>query len=289
MIFIADGGSTKADWIMVDKKGKQSEYSTIGFNPFFYREEVVVEELKKKFIYEVPVKEAEKVYFYGSGCSDTLRKGVLERAFTQIFPKAEIHVEHDLLASAKATCGDQPGIACILGTGSNSCLYDGKNEVDNITNLGFLLGDEGSGTHLGKKLIRAYFYRELPEELKDAFDKKYNLGKRELLNRLYDGQRGNVYLASFSKFLFEHKHHFYIQQIVARSFAEFIDRHVMKYEGHQSLPIHFVGSIAYYFSTVLESLLAERNLTLGSIIKKPIENLVRYHLDKEVAYVYRKV
>jgi N-acetylglucosamine kinase-like BadF-type ATPase len=284
MIFIADGGSTKADWIIVDKNGNQTKSSTMGFNPFFYTEEVVVEELNKKFVHEVPVKAAEKVYFYGSGCSDNLRKAVLERAFAKIFPNAEIHVYHDLLASAKATCGDDPGIACILGTGSNSCLYDGIKEIDNVANLGYLLGDEGSGTHLGKKLIRAYYYRELPKELEEAFNKKYQLGKRELLNRLYDGQSGNVYLASFSKFLFEHKEHFYVQRIVARSLAEFIDRHVMKYEGHQTLPIHFVGSIAYYFSKVLKSLLAERNLTLGLIIKKPIENLVQYHLKKEATY-----
>lgn len=285
MIFIADGGSTKADWIIVDNKGAKSTYSTIGFNPFFYDTETVVEELSKKFIYDVPVKEATKVFFYGSGCSDALRKEILAKAFVQIFPNAEIHVEHDLLASARATCGDEPGIACILGTGSNSCLYDGIDEVDNVTNLGYLLGDEGSGTHLGKKLIRAYFYRELPKELEEAFDDKYKLGKRELLNRLYDGQRGNVYLASFARFLFEHKEHFYIKHIVARSFAEFIDRHVMKYEGHQTLPVHFVGSIAFYFSGVLKSLLAERNLTLGRIIKKPIDNLVQYHLDRDISYV----
>ncbi len=284
MIFIADGGSTKADWIIIDNKGSKSNYSTIGFNPFFYDTETVVKELNKKFVHEVPVNEASKVFFYGSGCSDALRKEILAKAFVQIFPNAEIHVEHDLLASARATCGDEPGIACILGTGSNSCLYDGIDEVDNVTNLGYLLGDEGSGTHLGKKLIRAYFYRELPKELEEAFDNKYNLGKRELLNRLYDGQRGNVYLASFARFMFEHKEHFYIKHIVARSFAEFIDRHVMKYEGHQTLPIHFVGSIAHYFSGVLKSLLAERNLTLGRIIKKPIDNLVQYHLDRDISY-----
>lgn len=281
MLFIADGGSTKADWRVIDHQNNHTDYATIGFNPFFYTSEKVVEELQKSFINEAPVHKAEKVFFYGSGCSDAYRKSILAEAFKEIFPNAEIVVEHDLLASARATCGDTPGVACIIGTGSNSALYDGKIITDNITNLGYLLGDEGSGTHLGKKLIRAYFYRELPKDLKDAFDDTYKLGKRDLLNKMYHGERSNVYLASFSRFLFDHREHPYAQQIVKRSFAEFIDRHVLKYEGHQELPIHFVGSIAYYFSFILEELLEERKLHLGNIIKKPIDSLVVYHLEKE--------
>jgi len=254
MIYIADGGSTKADWRIIDQAGNQSDYATIGFNPFFYTESMVVEELQKSFVKDLPVENATKVFFYGSGCSDPKRKAILANAFKLIFPNAEIVVEHDLLASAKATCADQAGIACIMGTGSNTCLYDGKEIIDNVTNLGFLLGDEGSGTHLAKKLIRAYFYRELPKNLEAEFDRTYNIDKRELLNRLYSGERANVYLASFSRFLFDHKDNLYIQQIVHRSFGEFIDRHVLKYEGHDKLPIHFVGSIAYYFSFILENL-----------------------------------
>ncbi|MFT5167852.1 MAG: glucosamine kinase [Saprospiraceae bacterium] len=284
MIFIADGGSTKADWRIIDSENNQLDYATMGFNPFFYTEEMVLAELQKSFVKDLPVKEATKVFFYGSGCSDTLRKEILANAFRKIFPNAEIIIEHDLLASAKATCGDEPGIACILGTGSNSCLYDGEDVIDNITNLGYLLGDEGSGTHLAKKLIRAYYYRELPSDLEQKFTDANHFDKRELLNRLYTGERANVYLASFSRFLFDNKEHIYTQQLVRRSIAEFVDRHIMKYEHHEDLPIHFVGSIAYYFSFILESLLAERNLTLGSIVKRPIDNLVTYHLKKEKAY-----
>ncbi len=284
MIFIADGGSTKADWRIVDKEGKQSDYATIGFNPFFYDESMVIEELQKSFVKETPVEQAEKVFFYGSGCSDSYRKDILKNAFQVVFPNADIIVDHDLLASAKATCGDQPGIACIMGTGSNTCLYDGNKIIDNVTNLGYLLGDEGSGTHLAKKLIRAYYYRELPAHLEVQFDKTYNISKRELLNKLYTGERANVYLASFSRFLFDCKDDIFIQQMVHRSFGEFIDRHVVKYEGHENLPIHFVGSIAYYFSFILESLLSERNLNLGTIMKKPIDALVDYHIEHEKAY-----
>lgn len=287
MIFIADGGSTKADWRIVDNNGDVSKYATMGFNPFFYTEEMIVEELQKKFIKDLPVEQATKVFFYGSGCSDEYRKSILADAFREIFPIAEIIVEHDLLASAKATCGNKPGIACIMGTGSNTGLYDGERVIDNITNLGYLLGDEGSGTHLAKKLIRAYFYRELPEHLSKEFDTTYNIGRRELLNKLYDGERANVYLASFAKFMFTHKDDIYIQQVVHRSFGEFIDRHVLKYEGHEKLPIHFVGSIAYYFSFILESLLSERNLNLGVIIKQPIDALVKYHLQEEKSRLHK--
>ena len=284
MIFIADGGSTKVDWRIIDRNSKQSEYSTIGFNPFFYTEKMIVQELQKSFVKDLPVNEAKKVFFYGSGCSDAYRKEILANAFRVIFPNADVLVDHDLLASAKATCGDDAGIACILGTGSNSGLYNGHKIIDNITNLGYLLGDEGSGTHLAKKLIRAYYYRELPKDLERKFDETYKIDKRDLLNRLYGGERANVYLASFSRFLFDHKDHMYIQHIVHRSFGEFIDRHVMKYDNHKILPIHFVGSIAYYFSFILESLLSERSLNLGSIIKRPVDNLVDYHIKKEKAY-----
>ncbi len=284
MILIADGGSTKADWKIIDKSGNQSDYTTIGFNPFFYTEEMVVEELRKSFILDIPVDKVRKVFFYGSGCSDAYRKSILANAFKEVMPKAEVMIEHDLLASARATCGDAAGIACILGTGSNTGLYDGEKIIDNVTNLGYLLGDEGSGTHLAKKLIRAYYYRELPAHLEQKFNETYDIGKRELLNKLYDGERANVYLASYAKFLSDHKDDLYIQQVVHRSFGEFIDRHVTKYEGYQQLPIHFVGSIAYYFSFILEALLSERNLILGLIIKRPIENLVNYHLKQEAAF-----
>jgi N-acetylglucosamine kinase-like BadF-type ATPase len=284
MIFIADGGSTKADWRIVNTENDQVDYSTIGFNPFFYTTEMVVSELQKSFAIDLPVDKASKVFFYGSGCSDPNRKEILANAFKEIFPNAEIIVEHDLLASAKATCGNEPGIACILGTGSNSCLYDGKEVVDNVTNLGFLLGDEGSGTHLAKKLIRAFYYRELPTDLEKRFIETYKIEKRELLNKLYSGERANVYLASFSRFLFDNKDHIYTQQLVHRSIGEFVDRHIMKYENHENLPIHFVGSISYYFSFILESLLSERNLNLGSIVKRPIDNLVTYHLNQEKAH-----
>ena len=277
MIIIVDSGSTKADWEIVHPDGKRELISTMGFNPFFHNADRVESELKKDFVRKVDCEKVKEVYFYGAGCSDAMRCNIIKEGLTRIFTHAKIEVEHDLLASARATCGIQPGIACIIGTGSNTCLYDGNIIKDNITNLGYLLGDEGSGSHLGKLLIRAYFYRELPADIKVAFEAAYPEGKREILNKIY-GDGPNVYLASFAKFVSEFKEHFYIQKLVSQAFQQLIERHILKYEGCHSIPIHFVGSIAFHFQDILKMTLEEHDLTLGVVIKKPIDNLVAYHL-----------
>jgi N-acetylglucosamine kinase-like BadF-type ATPase len=281
MIVIADGGSTKADWRIVFNGNTQISSSTIGFNPFFFTSEAIEKELKRNFVKEFPVNDATKVYFYGAGCSDPFRCSILEEGLQPIFPNAKVIVDHDLMAAARATCEGKPGIACILGTGSNSCHYDGDQIIDHITNLGHLLGDEGSGSYLGKMLVRGYFYREFPDDIKAKFEDRYSLGKRELINRIYDYNTANVFLASFAKFPSDNKDHIYIQQLVNKAFSEFIDRHVRKYKNHNVLPIHFVGSIAYHFKEILNLVLQGRNLTLGTVIKKPIDNLVEYHINFE--------
>lgn len=277
MIVIADSGSTKADWKLVDSNIANS-ITTMGFNPVFHTTELISDELAKAFR-ELNKEAATNVYYYGSGCWDQRRKQVIKDALKQVFGKADILVEHDLLGAARATCGTEPGISCILGTGSNTCLYDGNDVIDNVTNLGYLMGDEGSGTHLGKKLIRAYFYRELPPEIKTAFEEWVPGGQSEILDKVYGEDTPNVYLASFTKFLAEHKDHFYIQRLIYKSFTEFIDRHVRKYEGHLSLPIHFIGSIAYTFQDLLRIILQERHMKPGVFIKKPIDELVKFHVS----------
>ena len=279
MIVIADGGSTKADWRIVFNGKTQQSFSTIGFNPFFFTSEAIEKELNHTFVKEFPVNKVTKVYYYGAGCSDAYRCSILKEGLQPIFPSAKVIVDHDLMAAARATCGGEPGIACILGTGSNSCNYDGEKIIDHITNLGHLLGDEGSGNYLGKMLIKGYFYREFPDDIKIKFEETYALGKRELINRIYDFKTANVFLASFAKFLSDNKDHIYIQQLVNKGFSEFIDRHVRKYKNHNTLPIHFVGSVAYHFEEILDLVLQERNLQLGMIIKKPIDNLVEYHIN----------
>jgi glucosamine kinase len=277
MIFIADSGSTKADWKILHTSGEVTSQSTRGFNPFIQNSEAIKVGLLKDFADSVERTKAESVFYYGAGCSDDYRNSIVEVALQKIFPNAKITVNHDLLASARAVCGTEAGIACILGTGSNSSLYDGIEIIDNVRNMGFLVGDEGSGSHIGKELLRGYFYREMPKDILIDFNKSFPEGHRGILDRIYDNPKPNVYLASFSKFLSNHKGHPYIQHLVFKSFDEFVKRHVLKYDGCQNLKIHFVGSVAYYFKDILEIVLASYDLEIGNVIKKPINRLVDFH------------
>jgi len=278
MLIIVDSGSTKADWKIIDHQGNQQLLHTIGFNPFYISSEDIVEELKKDLVHQMQVEKAKAIYFYGAGCSSPIRCKIIESGLQEIFVNANIEVMHDLLAAARATCFNDPGIACIIGTGSNSCEYNGQKITDNVSNLGYLAGDEGSGSHLGKQLIRAYFYRELPEDIEMEFDRAYPGGKKVILDQIYGDSPANVYLASFAKFLSNYKEHFFVQKLVFDCFAEFIDRHVRKYDTHVKYPVHFIGSVVYHFREVMQLVLKERGMEMGKIIQKPIDNLVKFHL-----------
>ncbi len=280
MFIIADSGSTKADWTVVKEDGSTFMVSTMGFNPFYHSSEFIETELRKEFINLVPCQEITKVIYYGTGIHDNYRAEIVANGLRKIMPNAVMDVEHDLLASARATCGNEMGIACIIGTGSNTCLYDGKKVTDNVSNLGFMAGDEGSGSDIGRRLIQAYFYRELPNELKEDFEEKYPEGQTAIKNRLYEPW-ANVYLASFTRFLSEHKDHYFVQKLVGSAFASLIERHICKYKGNTAVPIHFVGSIAFYFQDILRIELHVRGMKLGKIIRKPIDSLVAYHKAEE--------
>ena len=218
-----------------------------------------------------------KISFYGTGCSTPRTVGIIELALEGVFKNAVIEVNHDLFGAARALCGKDAGIACILGTGANSCLFDGEKIIDNIPSVGFMLGDEGSGGYLGKKLVRAYFYGELPEDLTLAFANKYNLSRDEMLLNVYKKPAPNRYLASFSIFLSEHNSHSFIQDFVQKGFQAFLDAMVLKYENVENLPIHFLGSIAVHFQSELEAVLKSNHLELGKIIHNPVDELVNFH------------
>ena len=282
MIAIADGGSTKVDWRIMADSQDAFTFSTKGYNPFFWKSEAVAKDLSSTLPETLNRNAIEEVHFYGSGCSDESRCEIIEIAFQKVFPNAKILVEHDLLASARATCGIQPGIACILGTGSNSCEYDGHDISDNVTNLGFMIGDEGSGGHLGKKIVQSYFYREMPEDLRTKLATDYQMNKSAVFDKIYVEKSPNVYLAKFSKFCSNNKSHPFIQQLAKSAFNEFIERHVLKYAGHKKYPIHFIGSVAFHFKPILQEVIDDHHLKMGMVIKKPIDNLVRYHLGQEI-------
>ena len=279
MIVVVDSGSTKADWKMINGSEVQS-ITTMGFNPVFHSEDAIYDELQESYVPEVATEKVQKVYYYGAGCWDNRLKSTVQKAMDRIFEHAEIEVHHDLLGAARATCGHDPGVSCIIGTGSNSCLYDGVDVIDNVTNLGYLLGDEGSGTHLGKRLIRAFFYREMPKTLHEELESSLQGGKQSILDNVYNGEPPNVYLASFTKFMGDHQNHPFIQRILFDSFEQFIDRHVRKYRNHMSLPIHFIGSVAYYFKQTLSVILDARDMQMGNFIQKPIDELVRFHTEQ---------
>lgn len=278
MILVADCGATKADWALADNDGTVKVVHTRGFNPVVHPPDLLRGEVAILANNLLSGAEPSRIYYYGAGCWDLRRKAVVADELSLTWPKAEVIIMHDLLGAARATCGSKPGIACILGTGSNTCLYDGEDVIDNVTNLGYLLGDEGSGSYLGRQLLRAYFYRELDATLQEAFEEYAQLTRQTVLDKVYESETPNVYLASYTKFLGQHLQHPLVQRIVFDGFAEFIDRHVRKYRGHLELPIHFIGSIAFYFKDILSVVLAERDMQMGKFIQKPIDELIKFHL-----------
>jgi len=281
-LLIADSGSTKTDWVLADEKGNLRAFSTVGFNPLYHSESFIAEACRTVFDPEsMPYEAVEAIHYYGASVWDAEKAAKIQAALAQLFQRAEIEVEHDLLGAGRAACGREPGIACIIGTGSNTCLFDGVDVIDNITNLGYFAGDEGSGAHLGKALVKAYFYRELPPLLKAALESRYPGGKQEFLENIYEKPSPNVFLASLTRFLHEHIDHLFVQKLVYRCFATFIDRHVRKYPGHLTYPIHFIGSVAFHFRDILTLILEERCMNPGRFVQKPIDRLVEFHTARD--------
>lgn len=276
MTIVADCGSTKCDWLLVHGERNHQLENTVGFSPFFHTSEEIRDIVQGQLLPKLEAEAVTHVWFYGTGVHDAHRAEIVFNGLKACFPEAEIEVEHDLLGAARAVCGRSAGIACILGTGSNSCYYDGKKIIDNVPSLGWLLGDEGSGTHLGKALLRAWFYRELPADLNEAFKAAYPEGAHAIKDKAYE-KGANAYLATFTRFLGDHIGHPYIQSLVAGSLGEFLDRHVLKYSGATSVPVHFVGSIAHHFQDVLAKCMDERRLKLGNVVRKPIYPLADFH------------
>jgi glucosamine kinase len=279
MWLVVDSGSTKSDWIMVHDNAKRTSIHTMGFNPYFHSPQRIQQELMQHSFTEiVPLEKIQAIYYYGAGCPDESYRSIIRQGLSLVFPNARIEVQHDLLGAARATCGRKPGICGIMGTGSNSCSYDGVNITDNVTALAHVLGDEGGGVFLGKLLLQAYFYRELPQDLLLDFEKSYPEGKEAIVHRIY-GESQNVYIASFAEFLIRHKEHPYARLLIDKSIREFAVRHLKKYENWQNLKINLVGSIAGLLSDEIRDVFAQEGLELGTVVRKPIENLVDYHFS----------
>ena len=279
MILIADGGSTKTNWCQLSDAGQRVYFNTEGYNPDFVDTPTIVASLEKNLPDTMPRPAVSEVYFYGAGVSSPAKAEIIAAALRQLFPNAlKIEVTEDLLAAARALLGHEPGFAAILGTGTNSCIYDGTDITYNVDSLGYFLGDEGSGSYLGKRLLRDYMRDLLPDGLQEALRAEYQLGSRnDILDQLYNKPLPNRFLASFAKFAYDHNNVSYCRQIVVESFEAFFQNIVLHYPNYQALTFNCIGSVAYNFRDALTQVANHHGMQVGKIIRSPIDDLVSYH------------
>jgi glucosamine kinase len=273
---IADSGATKAEWCLL-KNGKKKTIFTSGISPYFLDTEQIIALLVKELRPKLKNVEVGEVHYYGTGCANPMNARSVKKALSIVFEKAMVSVNHDLMAAARALCGRKKGIACILGTGSNSCYYDGKKIVKNSPGLGYVLGDEGSGAYLGKKVIQYYLYGTFDEELRARFDASYTTNASGILENVYKKPMPNRYLAGFCRFLAENRGHYMIENIIEDGLNDFFFTHLCKYRETWTLPVSFAGSVAFGFQDVLKQLCNSYEFELGKIMKNPMEGLVEYH------------
>lgn len=279
MILIADSGSTKTEWSLIHKDNVINTIKTSGINPFYQSPDEIVKCLQAELQPHLTAS-PDQIYFYGAGCANPEKIALVKEAISRVFVSHKIMVGSDLLGAARSLCQTTPGIACILGTGSNSCYYDGKEIVANVSPLGFILGDEGSGAVMGRKLLGDYFKEVMPLHLREEFAKRYNLTREEALNRVYRSEKPNQFLAQFIPFLSEHGNSVYCQEFVQRNFMEFFERNVSHIPNYTSYPIGFIGSVAYYFSQILNNTASYFGFDKTTIIKDPIDGLEKYYTAK---------
>ena len=276
MILIADSGSTKTDWCVVLNDTPIKRIGTKGLNPFFQSEEEVQQELTHSLLPQLPEGTINSVYFYGAGCTPE-KAPVIRRAIADSLPiVGNIKAYSDMLAAAHGLCGHEAGIVCILGTGSNSCFYNGKEIVNNVSPLGFILGDEGSGAVLGKLLVGDILKNQLSPAVKEAFLKQFDLTAPEIIDRVYRQPFPNRFLASLSPFIAQHLEEPGIRRLVLNSFIAFLRRNVMQYD-YAQYPAHFIGSVAYCYREILQEAAQETGVSIGKILQSPMEGLIRYH------------
>lgn len=276
MILVADSGSTKTEWCLAENGNRVKTILTKGINPVFENEEAISRELQAHLLPEVEKAGIEAVHFFGAGCAYPEVNRIVERAVGNLL-HVPVEVQSDLLCAARALFGKEKGIACIMGTGSNSCLYDGKEIVSNVSPLGFILGDEGSGAVLGKLLVGACLKNQLGKEMEKAFLERFHLTRPEIIDRVYRQPFPNRFLASLSVFLHEHLDNPDVRALVRRSFDDFFIRNVMQYPDYQMLKVSFTGSIAYYYKDILKEVADGRGLHIGTIVKAPMDGLLAYY------------
>ncbi len=273
---IADSGSTKTEWCLLNGIRK-NVFTTQGLSPYFVKRNEMELILKECVLPITRRSNVAEIYFYGTGCKNPENIKMVKKVFNNVFPDAFVSVDNDLSGAAKALCGNEKGIACILGTGSNSCYFNGKRIVKNSPGIGYILGDEGSGAYLGKKVIQHFLYNIFDDDLRARFDAKFLTNENEILNKVYTQPLPNRYLASFAIFLADNRGHYMIENIIKDGLDDFFTTHIIKYKESLKLPVHFTGSIAFGFKDVLTLLCDIYHLQIGSVLKNPMEGLVKYH------------
>lgn len=278
MILIADGGSTKVDWIALDNnKVEVHRVRTLGLNPAVVTKEELFSRIENTFEL-INIKELIKeIHFYGAGCGTPQPVNILKKVLQSIFTNATISISEDMLAAVYACSDKKPATICILGTGSNSCYYDGNKITMTAPSLGYTIMDEASGNYFGKILLKDYYYKKMPKNIAKSFENEFNLDVDYIKMNLYKKPNPNMYLASFAKFMLDYKDKKYIKRIIKKGFQEFFKYRILPFKKGKETPIYFIGSIAYYFRDILEKVALKNNLVITDIIQRPIDGLVEYH------------
>ena len=263
-------------WILLDGQEVKAHFVTKGFNPN-YSDIQHLESLVETQNFASQPNKIHSIHYYGTGCGNEQNCLLIKGVFQRHFPKAEITVTHDLMAACHALLGHEKGIACILGTGSNACVYDGENITERAVSLGYLVGDEGSGMHIGREVIRAYFYGFMPDDLRQSFENQYHLELKDFIDRLYHGDQPSRYLASYARFAGEHQSHPFICDLVKGCFNTFIEAFVLRFENANMMKVGFVGSVAFHFQNLLRESLAAYGLAMGEVMSSPAEGLIQYY------------
>ena len=279
MILIADSGSTKTSWCLTDKDDFTEYCSTGGLNPFFSSTKDIIDELQLKLLPKTGT-HIDQIFFYGAGIINPEKGDIVKNALNELYPKAKIEAQSDLLAAARSTLGKEKGIACILGTGSNSCLYNGIEIVKHVPPLGFILGDEGSGAVLGRKLLGDFLKGVMPKNISKEFQNQFQITYADFMEGVYKKEKPNQFLAQFVPFISENISEGYCVNLIENSFQEFINRNISMYSGFQEQPVSFVGSVAFYFQDQLINVLNKNRLRLKTVLKEPSNGLLKFHTEK---------
>jgi N-acetylglucosamine kinase-like BadF-type ATPase len=283
MILIADGGSTKTSWCLIEDSGKKIMFHTEGYNPYFSDTDYIIASMKKNMPSDLPLDKITEVNYYGAGVHNEEKALVVSKAMEVIFTKARVKVDHDLMAAARALLGNKRGFAAILGTGTNTCIYDGEGIEMNIDSLAYILGDEGSGCDIGKKLLSDYIRGYMPKNVRDSFWETFKLTPDDILEAVYKKPLPNRFCASFSKFVYDITANIeYSRNIVKTSFTNFFENLVSHYPNYKDYEFNCIGSVAYNFRNVLEEVAAEYGMKMGKIMRTPIDDLVIFHQENKI-------